>query len=111
MTAASTAARRLVASITLFGEITNGVSITFASVVALKLCTVVWTGDVVARVGSDVEPVCLVGETTQRLLLPVGVENGSLSPTLTVPPDTLLWPTMVTKFSPCRTGTGAFPPT
>jgi hypothetical protein len=99
--------------ITRFGEMTSGVSMTFASVVGVKPWTVVRTANVelvgrvtVPDVGGPVGP---VGETTHALLLPTGVENGSRSPTLTVPPVSVLWPTIVTKFCPCRTCTGALP--
>jgi hypothetical protein len=91
--AASTAASRLVAKITRFGESTSGVSIDFASVVGEKPCVVVSMGNVllVGRVGNT-DPVVggPDGETTHALLSPRGVENGSRSPTLTFPPDSVL---------------------
>jgi hypothetical protein len=50
----------------------------------------------VGRVSVELGPLGPVGEMTQRLLSPTGVENGSLSPTLTLAPDSVLWPRMVT---------------
>jgi len=97
--AASTAASRLVAKITRFGEITSGVSIDFASVDGEKPWAVVSMGSVllVGRVGNTV-PVDggPDDETTHALLSPLGVENGSRSPTVTSAPDSVLWPRMVT---------------